>query len=255
MKKKLIALVTLLALMVATVSASGNIFELTQVHYPIYTNYKLVPEDDLPILSYNDRTYVPLRKLSEASGLSVLFDETSSTIHIQNQTVQQVQIYSQVMDAAYLVQYIYMNLIYFDNSCDLALNAFDGYQNEITDNCLRRTNSYVYTIIPNNLEILYDKIYYLEEMYTASGLTDVLGESPIDRLFSCYDSLVAALHTAEVAYDFLYNYINNNYTKEYFYSQYSGEGGIYQQLFQHMNDADNEASLIYNEFYSKIQDI
>lgn len=90
MKKKITAIILLLVLTVMTVSASSGIFELTQVYYPIYSNGRLVPEDGLPVLSYNDRTYVPLRKLSEASGIDVYFE--NDTIYLENTTKLAAQI-------------------------------------------------------------------------------------------------------------------------------------------------------------------
>ena len=97
MKKRIIAISLLLVSVTVSVSAS-NKFELEQVFYPIYSDGNLVPEDELPTLSYNDRTYVPLRKLSEATGLEVYFDGDTESIHVYNEPLNQARISMSIAD-------------------------------------------------------------------------------------------------------------------------------------------------------------
>lgn len=88
MKKTLKAVVSLaLSAVVATstaLSAGGDFYTLQQVNFPIYSNGYLIEEGDLPTLSLNGNTYVPLRKLAESASVDVNWNNDTGAIEIDN---------------------------------------------------------------------------------------------------------------------------------------------------------------------------
>lgn len=88
MKKTLKAVVSLaLSAVVATstaLSAGGDFYTLQQVNFPIYSNGYLIEEGDLPTLSLNGNTYVPLRKLAESASVDVNWNNDTGAIEVNN---------------------------------------------------------------------------------------------------------------------------------------------------------------------------
>lgn len=72
MKKGLATLLVIMVLF-ATVFASSDTFTLVQSEYPIYVNGSEFDTGDLPPLNYEGNTYLPLRKVAEATGNDVDF--------------------------------------------------------------------------------------------------------------------------------------------------------------------------------------
>lgn len=250
MKKKLIALVALLTLMVVTVSASSNTFELTQVYYPIYTRGKLVAEDDLPVLSYNDRTYVPLRKLSEASGLSVVFDDTTDSIYLENIPLFQAKTYAMVTDAANHINETYMMLDSFMDSCSLSLNYFDIHEYADANRVLLKS-AQVIDMVQLKIESLSTKISTLQKSYESLGY--ILGDSPVDKLASCRNNLNDALIDANTSYNLIYALINGDCSVQDFSAQYYGDSGSAVTILLNMNSARTLLLDVYAEYSNKIQ--
>lgn len=72
MKKGLATLLVIVVLF-ATVFASSDTFTLVRSEYPIYINGSEFDTGDLPPLNYEGNTYLPLRKVAEATGNDVDF--------------------------------------------------------------------------------------------------------------------------------------------------------------------------------------
>ncbi len=246
MKRKIVALIVLLALLTVSVSAS-NKFELTQVHYPIYANGELVVPDELPVLSYQDRTYVPLRKLSEASGLSVYFDDAQQSISIYNSPLIEAQVYAAVANA-------------YKQAIDI-VQLFDQYNDGLT-NCmnnivysgpnvsyyLEKLPYYIYEFIPLQIEELSEEIVFVDELYKAMGVS--LGASPVDDLYTRLYYAQEALKNAELAYQVLVGYANGIYTYSYFENMYYGRNndGYMSMMFDLYSCVKEKASVEFDKY-------
>lgn len=86
MKKKLVVLLSIIFI-VLPVSANQETFELWRVNYPILINGQEL-QSDLPILNWNGNTYIPLRKVSEATGAKVEWDSTNKVVNISTESTQ-----------------------------------------------------------------------------------------------------------------------------------------------------------------------
>ncbi|MBB6636683.1 copper amine oxidase N-terminal domain-containing protein [Cohnella thailandensis] len=85
LKKGLLSASAVFLLFASTVHASESL-QVSLSRAEIYFNNVLKsPSEDLPILSYNGRTYVPLRFLSESSGAHVGYDNATKTIHVDTE--------------------------------------------------------------------------------------------------------------------------------------------------------------------------
>lgn len=109
--KKIIVLTLLVLMFAVPVNASQMVFKLTQANYPIYVNNQEL-KSDLPILSYNGNTYIPLRKVSDATGNNINWDDVSKSVYISknvdDKIYDKIKCYSSVMN-------IYKELIDFGN--------------------------------------------------------------------------------------------------------------------------------------------
>lgn len=81
--KKVLLLTLLVCFLVVPVQAGQNLFQLSAVKYPIIVN-GVELKSDLPILNYNGSTYVPLKKVSEATGAIVEWDGVNKKVLIRN---------------------------------------------------------------------------------------------------------------------------------------------------------------------------
>lgn len=148
--KNVAALLTLLMLITVTVSGS-NTFQLTQVNYPIYANGELVPQGDLPVLSYQDRTYVPLRMVSESSGLDVNFDEQKEAIYLENAKLKNEKYYFSMYNA-------------YDMMFDAVDDAFEGGDMVYKATCAKDAQTAVdaLSIVDQNVKLIEKKIETIE---------------------------------------------------------------------------------------------
>lgn len=122
MKKKALSLLLVLVLVfpLCTVSAGGEYY-LTENRFLIKLNGKDM-QSDLPLMNYNGNTYVPLRAVSEGSGLIVNFQEETSTIYIANMDKYNIQTLVMCLDTFKMIERIYHLL----RESNLALNDAFG---------------------------------------------------------------------------------------------------------------------------------
>lgn len=231
MKKKITAIILLLVLTVMTVSASSGIFELTQVYYPIYSNGRLVPEDGLPVLSYNDRTYVPLRKLSEASGIDVYFE--NDTIYLENTT----KLAAKVLD----VYYRAIDIINENDRCIHCLLEARSEGSHMQDYVTMAENYFNCS----EEEVKNFKIYAQE---LASSVADENFKNDIYSKISLTDDL---LWNLEQMVNVTAGWAQGKYTKEYMYSQYNAYYNnyvVYETTFYNFDmwDISGARNVVYN---------
>ncbi|WP_336785870.1 stalk domain-containing protein [Paenibacillus sp. MMO-177] len=88
MKKKVFILVTTLALIGATTVFASDIKKivLTTFTSPIIVDNQKYSKTDLPILSYKDNTYVPLREVGNLLGANVKWNSSKKQIEINSDT-------------------------------------------------------------------------------------------------------------------------------------------------------------------------
>ena len=83
LKMKNILIILLLVILIpATVFAGSGQFTLTQVYYPIISNGQSIDTEDKPVLNLDGSTYLSVRKLSEALGIPILWDDTAKQVKI-----------------------------------------------------------------------------------------------------------------------------------------------------------------------------
>ena len=120
MKKTLKTVVSLaLSAVVATstaLSAGGDFYTLQQVNFPIYSNGYLIEEGDLPTLSLNGNTYVPLRKLAESASVDVNWNNDTGAIEIDNtyatvDYLRKIALVEAEFEVLYLIAVRYRNSI------------------------------------------------------------------------------------------------------------------------------------------------
>lgn len=83
MKKFLLILMVLLCI-AFPVTASQGLIQVQEINTPVIVNGSQI-QINLPIFTYNDRTYVPLKTLSECTGASVNWDGANKKIFINIQ--------------------------------------------------------------------------------------------------------------------------------------------------------------------------
>ena len=83
MKRVICLLLSMNTLFLTAITASANV-NCDQVHYPMYFNGNAVSTNGQPILSLNDRTYVPLRMVGEGTGLEVFWEAKNEEIFVRN---------------------------------------------------------------------------------------------------------------------------------------------------------------------------
>lgn len=83
MKKVILGVIVGVLISSGLVYAS-EVFNLVKVDYPIKINGQ-VANFELPILNYEGNTYIPLRKVSEATGSIVAWNNVKRTIEIVNE--------------------------------------------------------------------------------------------------------------------------------------------------------------------------
>ena len=218
MKRKLITIVVMLAIFTVSVSAS-NTFELTQVHYPIYANGNLVAPDALPTLSYQNRTYVPLRKLSEASGLSVYFDDEKQTISIYNSPLNNMRVYAAVANAyenALVTSECIGDYINGAGNCLDCVNMGDSDVSYY----LESLPEYINDFLPLDIATLKESIGIVVSANNIAG--GILSEEVINDLYSRLYYAQEAQKTAKMMYETLYGYATGVYTSTYFRDIYYG---------------------------------
>lgn len=246
MKRKLIAIVVMMVLFTVSVSAS-NTFELTQVDYPIYANGNLVAPDALPTLSYQNRTYVPLRKLSEASGLSVYFDDEKQTISIYNSPLNNMRVYAAVANA-------YENAIvtsdcigdYIDgvSSCVGCVIDKDSYVSYY----LESLPEYINDFLPLHIATLKESIGIVISANNIAG--GILGEEVINDLYLRLYYAQEAQKTANRIYEVLYGYVTGVYTSTYFRDIYYGadKNGYAYLLLDQQNYIRDSALINFDKY-------
>lgn len=116
--KKIVVLICVFSIMIASVVPASASIMCDQVHYPIYFNGILSATGDKPILSLNWNTYVPLRNVCEGSGLEVIWNEQKQEIYVENVSALATQdyanlsqIYNNTADNS-LYEIIYLNAFY-----------------------------------------------------------------------------------------------------------------------------------------------
>lgn len=80
MKKILLITLAIIALALP-VGANQDLYELTKAAFPVLIN-GVELKSDLPILVYDGNTYIPLRKVSEATGAKVEWDDINKKVKI-----------------------------------------------------------------------------------------------------------------------------------------------------------------------------
>lgn len=88
MKKKVVSLVAILALVGTSSVFASEIkhYVLTEFTSPIVINNQKYSNEALPILSYQDNTYVPLKAVGKLLGKNVNWNTSKKQIEIQNDT-------------------------------------------------------------------------------------------------------------------------------------------------------------------------
>lgn len=80
--KHIIIVFLIVVLLPTTVLAGSGQFSLTQVYYPILSNGQNIDTQDHPILNLQGSTYLPVRALSEALGIPIIWDDTAKQVKI-----------------------------------------------------------------------------------------------------------------------------------------------------------------------------
>lgn len=169
MKKTLKTVVSLaLSAVVATstaLSAGGDFYTLQQVNFPIYSNGYLIEEGDLPTLSLNGNTYVPLRKLAESASVDVNWNNDTGAIEVKNEFVD-VYYFEKLLITEYLANRVY-------TAADAVIQAAVGYEQYTIydtklDTALKDFNELYPQMFP-------DGLYTGEEF--GSRLNDIINKS------------------------------------------------------------------------------
>lgn len=172
MKKTLKTVVSLaLSAVVATstaLSAGGDFYTLQQVNFPIYSNGYLIEEGDLPTLSLNGNTYVPLRKLAESASVDVNWNNDTGAIEIDN-TYATVEYLRKIALVEAEYETLYGWIIYDDERIVLYSNEY--HQSKVTaseakediqgclnnsSNVAERANYMLNKCFPNGLDANYE---------------------------------------------------------------------------------------------------
>ncbi len=252
MKKRIVAVILIMVLMTVGVSASSNKFELEQVFYPIYSDGKLVPEDELPTLSYNDRTYVPLRKLSEATGLGVGFNDEKQTINIANTPLDMSQVYAFVTDSYYDIHNLYD---YYEDCGDMmreCTTAVIEGDLDYAEYLLEALPEYIEVYIPAIIESLKKQIGYIEPAYVIYGLE---GENPTADLKDRLEKAESLLQSTKLCREYLLKFV----TGEYSYDRYSdlvygsNKDGMFYVLSRGMNNMIDKVLAKYDYYFNLLQ--
>ncbi|WEK55347.1 MAG: stalk domain-containing protein [Candidatus Cohnella colombiensis] len=82
-KRSLLLMFILLLSLTTTVSAASDAIKAKLFQATIYINKFIIQADErTTLLNYNDRVYVPLRKLTEITGAAIGYDSKSRSIYI-----------------------------------------------------------------------------------------------------------------------------------------------------------------------------
>ena len=240
----------ILLLMSITISAyATNKFELQQVFYPIYSNGELVPEDDLPVLSYNDRTYVPLRKLSEASGLDVNFDNKTESIYINNGLLYEAQINALIADIYHDIIVLFEKFVCYDN----VLNTIDDgrINNFDTKNSFEIAKNYLEKYLLADIQLLENKIDYLSKIYEYDK-EHFVDNKLVDDLYERLEYAKTAYNYAKKCYDMLCDY--DKFNIDYFLGSYYGynEDGYRHRLLEAYYKMSDLAENNYNYYINLV---
>lgn len=250
MNKKFLALFVVMLLLAGSVSASHT-FQLEQVFYPIYSNGELVPTDDLPTLSYQDRTYVPLRKLSEATGLSVEFDTTTDTIQIRNTALDCAIVYATIIDTLHEFERLHT---LFGNTYNSINGILDGLQLNDSDGTqyfIDSSDNYLNEFVPSQIEKLRTDVALL------SSFESILGKDVIDTMNVWLYHADTALTYAKNCNDVIKGYAHGIYTFDYSCNFLYGtsSNGMMSLFNDHSFKVAENYYIYVDEFYNKLFDL
>lgn len=108
----IISVVLFFTILICTPVTANIYFQLVQVDYPVVidgTNLQM----DLPLLNYQGNTYMPLRKVSEATKTYIVWDSVNKKIEISTGNSLSYRAY----------QYFYL-MLYFDELKEEIINEF-----------------------------------------------------------------------------------------------------------------------------------
>lgn len=217
--KKIVSILAALSLLSASAATAAD-FTCTQVYYPIYFDGTLLPTDDLPVLNLNGSTYVPLRKISEGSGLSVFWNNENQSVHISNPIVGLMRDAALGLDLMYLFRETEDKV---GDCIDSILAAVRYYSapSGITNNNLTNIRW-----ITDTYDTLDNKLQKLENTLNAIKYGSDIKYDAFLALINCdpdamYASLVQSRQNLEQIKNAAIGYLNGNFTYQYYYNTYN----------------------------------
>lgn len=212
--KKILSILTVLSLMLAQTAAAVD-FTCTQVYYPIYINGSLLPSDNLPILNLNGSTYVPLRKISEGSGLYVNWNNENQSVSIINSSAEIARYAALGLDLMYLFKDTYNQLL----NCIESILAADEHSTA-------GSNLTQIGWINNSYDILNDKLQKIDKTISLIKNGSDVSYDVFLEITKCdpdamYASLLQSRQNLEQIKNAAIGYLNGNYTYQYYSNIYN----------------------------------
>lgn len=211
MKKKIAILTIIVTILVQTVYAN-NTYELVSVNHTVFVGGQYFDMGDSPVLNYNGTTYLPLRKIAEATGVNVEWLEDEKMISLTDE--ESINYKSRIIPRKEYygaISSLYMEFYSLSGQLKSIFYCIQREFNLKSEDIKYISSDFeVVDIIFNNINYTIDDLEYTYFVYEDEELTN------LKNLAQSYSAAISELKSA---YEFDKGAIEGKYTYNYAYEQ------------------------------------